>query len=337
MIGTASMSLRTSDRPGPRGALGSWSLPSLLAAMLLPACGDWSLFQQQPDPADPVEVVEVFHQEPLPRVDVLWVIDDTSSMKDEQAAVADAFDGFIDALDQLELSWQVGVVTTDGTGPAAGLLQGNPWIIHGGLDDPAAAFADAVDVGTDGQSSESGLGAAWLALTEPLVSTDNRGFRRSDAALQIVVLSDADDDSADILGDDPASSFLDFLAEEADRTGADTRLSAIVGPLPEGCSGAAPADVYTAVAEQSGGAVVSICEADFSAVTATIADATVAWPTTFPLQASPDPDTVEVQIDGNTMPSDSFDLDLETPALIFSEAPPPGAEIRVRYALAEAS
>ncbi|RME21559.1 MAG: hypothetical protein D6798_17820 [Deltaproteobacteria bacterium] len=307
-----------------------------LASLLLPGCGDWHLFARQPDPVDPVEVVEVFHQQPLPQVDVLWVIDDTASMKDEQAAMADAFGGFIDQLDQLELSWQVGVITTDGTGPDAGLLQGNPWVIHRDLEDPAAAFADAVDVGTDGQSTESGLGAAWLALSEPMISTDNRGFRRPQAALHVVVLSDSDDDSVDILGEDPAGAFLDFLADEAARTGADARLSAIVGPVPEGCPGASPAEIYTAVAEDSGGVVASICVADFSAVAATIADASVAWPTRFSLQAIPEPDSVAVEFDGTLVSSSGYEVEPAERLLVFLAPPPPGVEIRVRYILAEA-
>ena len=57
--------------------------------------------------------VETFFQSPAPKVDVLWVVDNTQSMTLEHASLEDAFASFVGELDSAELAYQIGVVTTD--------------------------------------------------------------------------------------------------------------------------------------------------------------------------------------------------------------------------------
>jgi hypothetical protein len=70
----------------------------------------------------------------------------------------------------------------------------------------AAAFARMVSVGTSGAGIEQPLAAAVLALTPPKLSTVNAGLVRSDAALAVVVVSDASDQSTQ-----PVSYYLNRL------------------------------------------------------------------------------------------------------------------------------
>ena len=65
----------------------------------------------------------------------------------------------------------------------------------------------------------------------------NVGFRRPDAALHVVFISDGDDESGDVLGDHPVDAFLGLLAAEESRTGRAARASAVVGDVPDGCTG----------------------------------------------------------------------------------------------------
>lgn len=307
----------------------------LAVLAMLGACIDTGVTAQGTQPVEPVVVEELFDQAPMPKVDVLWVIDNTNSMAEEQAALAEAFDTFADALDDLELAWQAGVVTTDVGDDQAGVLQGNPWIIHPDLDDPAQAFAQAADVGTDPSATQAGLGAAWLALSEPLRSADNRGFRRADASLHVVVVSDGDDESEPLLGADPASAFLDFLDQEDDN-GLAATLSAVIGDVPDGCGSAQPGTVYAAVAEATGGAVGSICAASFDQVTAALGKASVSWPDTFLLQEAPAEGTVDAWIDEARVDEADYTVSLDPPSITFASAPRAGATIRVRYELPEA-
>ena len=179
---------------------------------------------------------------------------------------------------------------------------------------------------------------AWLALTDPLRSTSDRAFRRDDAALHVIVLSDSDDDSSAVLGSDPGAAFVDFLAEEEARTGNVAHLSAVVGDTPRGCTWdggtALPGTTYASVAEQTGGVVASVCDADLSAVVEALGDASATWPTVFTLQALPDPDSVRVSVNGARQ-DDGWSLDLDGPSVVFDEAPAPSAEIEVRYEVDE--
>jgi hypothetical protein len=58
----------------------------------------------------------------------------------------------------------------------------------------------------DGSGYETPLEAVRLALSEPLLSTDNAGFLRPNAALAVFLLTDADDQSKD-----PVATYVEFL------------------------------------------------------------------------------------------------------------------------------
>ena len=217
------------------------------------ACVDYGL--QDPDAAElePLQVEERFLQEPLPGLDVLFVVDSTGSMAAEQEAFALGTPAFVEGLDALGVAWQVGVTSTDPVD--AGALLGRPWILTSGGPNPAEALAAALRVGTDSPPPSAGLDAAAQVLAD--VGGLNAGFRRDDAPLHIVFLSDGDDASGAWLGMNAQAAFLALLDDEAARTGRAAVASAVVGNVPDGCEGPAgtvsPGTRYAAVAEQSGG------------------------------------------------------------------------------------
>lgn len=310
----------------------------VILALSLCGCSEWSLGSRDPETRDPVVVVETFVQAPLPKVDLLWVIDNTSSMTDEHAALAGALDAFADTLTGIGLSWQLGVITADISGVNAGVLQGDPWILTPALESPGAALLEAADVGTTGAPPEAGLGAAWLALNDPLKSSSNRAFRRDDASLHVIVLSDSDDDSASVLGEDPGAAFVAFLDDEEARTGLSAIFSAVVGDTPSGCTWdggtALPGTTYAEVAAATGGVVASVCDGDLSEVVEALGQSSATWPSVFQLQGDPDPQSLRVSVNGARL-DEGWALDADTPAIVFDEPPPPSAEIAVRYEVAE--
>jgi hypothetical protein len=309
----------------------------LMLTLLTAGCSEFGVSDHDEVVQDPIVLTDSFIQSPLPKLDVLWVIDDTPSMDDEQAALAEALSVFAEGLDEAGLAWQVGVVRTDISGEDAGVLQGLPWVITPALDDPALALAEAAAVGLTGQPPEAGLAAAWLALTEPLRSSLNRGLRRSDAALHVVVVSDGDDASELVLGGSPDEAFTLFLEEETIRTSQPAVLSALVGDAPDGCAGpggsAQPGSRYIAVAEATGGVVLSICEPDFSPLVSALAQDTVPWPVLFELTERPVRGTIRVEVDGVRL-DEGWTLQTTPTAIVFEQPPAAGAEIQVRYEVA---
>ena len=302
----------------------------------LPACALIDYGLQDPDSAvpTPVEVEEHFIQASMPGLDILFVVDGTGSMAEEQADFVGATQVFLDTLDEIGLAWQIGVTTTDPID--AGTLQSRPWIITPDAGAPAEALARALAVGTMHAPPSSGLDAAALALAD--ADGKNRGFRRADAGLHVIFVSDGDDESGAVLGADPAAAFIALLADDAGRSGSVARASAVVGEAPDGCTGAHGSALaglrYLAVADASGGAAVSICRASFADVAAVVRDLGVDWPADFPLQAGPAPGSVLVDVDGAR--TDEWALASDPPAVVFDAAPPPGAEIVVRYRIESA-
>lgn len=157
--------------------------------------------------SSPVQV-DAFVQKQVAKVDILWIIDNSGSMNEEQNKVKDNFQKFVDKLVETNtaLDYHIGVVTTDTTSPAeSGKLinkanLAKPWI---GRDTcaapclPAAKFRENAFVGVSGSGDEKGLLAAMLALSKPLNAPNgpNWGFLRDDAALFIIILSDEEDSS----------------------------------------------------------------------------------------------------------------------------------------------
>jgi hypothetical protein len=127
-------------------------------------------------------------------IDVLFVIDDSCSMENDQRALAENFQSFFQAFEANQVDFHLGAVTTDmrsvqrqGRLVAPYLTRATPSL--------GQRFAEMVRPGVFGSSSEQGLLAAWTALREPLASTVNAGFTRSDADFALIFLGDEDDQS----------------------------------------------------------------------------------------------------------------------------------------------
>ncbi len=170
-------------------------------------------------------VTDIFTQDCLLQADILWVVDDSESMAEEQASLALNFGSFIDIVAAGGIDYHVAVAST-----ADPLFRGSPAVMDSGTPDVHAAFADAVQLGADGSSPNEGLRVAWEALSTP--NTDpggpNDGFLRPDASLHVIFVSDSDDQSPDtvvayasalsLLLADPDSLFIHgILATPASR------------------------------------------------------------------------------------------------------------------------
>ena len=62
-------------------------------------------------------------------------------------------------------------------------------VLNSQMEGVEEIFEEMVVVGTSGSGIEMGLESAYLALSEPLLSTDNSGFLREDANLSLIFVS----------------------------------------------------------------------------------------------------------------------------------------------------
>lgn len=174
-------------------------------------------------------------------LDILFVIDDSGSMGEEQISLATNFGRFVAVLESIEgglPNLHLGVVSTNvGAGPYAisgcsgngddGMLQATP---SSACEGPADAFIEDIAVPGGRQRNYTGsltetfgciakLGVDGCGFEQPLESMKraldgrNPGFLRPDAYLLVVIISDEDDCSAaDPSLFDPANGALGPLS-----------------------------------------------------------------------------------------------------------------------------
>jgi hypothetical protein len=160
------------------------------------------------------------------KMDILFVIDDSGSMGEEQTNLASNFPQFINVLDTYQtaggdfLDYRVAITTTgrdlDYTiqppaipgfptfppitqserGDNGAFVQdcgmSRRWLERGDVD-VSSTFSCAAKVGTSGPSLEMPLHTTKLALQDRMADNTNAGFLRDDALLAIVILTDEDD------------------------------------------------------------------------------------------------------------------------------------------------
>ncbi|MFW6368989.1 MAG: hypothetical protein ACOC0J_00205 [Myxococcota bacterium] len=159
-----------------------------LAAVLLTVagcdCGDPDLGRTLPAGAR----IDLFQQADRSVIDILWVIDNSPTMRDVQDNLGQNLVSFFRYLDSGDVDYQIGVTTTDIL-RHGGSFVGSPQIITPDTPDTLRVFRGNVHVGTDGSAREEGLAAAELLFQH------QPGFLREDAYVFIVFVSDQDDRS----------------------------------------------------------------------------------------------------------------------------------------------
>ena len=284
-------------------------------------------------------------------VDVLFVVDDSGSMSEDQENLATNFDSFLAAATTWGVDFHLGVVTTDVEDAAkAGRLQGLPRFVTA---TNASAFAKNVEVGTSGSGTERGLEAARLALSPPLTDdlgtaceTDtgcpaptkcldgfcggpNRGFLRDTAALHVIFVSDEEDQSPKAL-----TSYVDFLKGlKGEGWGELVKAHAIVGTKSLDC-GADVGERYIQAADATGGKVASICDPDFSEALGDLSGGIFGAQYKYHLSRFPEPTTLKVTVNGAPC-SSGWSFDAQSVAVVFSPSSPcmpePGDVVAISY------
>ncbi|MBI2376946.1 MAG: choice-of-anchor D domain-containing protein [Deltaproteobacteria bacterium] len=264
-------------------------------------------------------VTDNFEQLPVPQADVLFVVDDSCSMADEQANLGANVTQFLSYAQSQSIDYQIGVTTTDveipsPTGPYQGGKQGR-LVEYGGtrIITPATPNANSIfdrmvtALGIDGSGSEAGLEAAYLALTDPILSGWNAGFLRTDAALAVIIVSDEEDQS-DAFRRGGTTAFYENFFKNIKGFGTTlfSMSAVIVRPIDSAfCSGggATSGHRYDAVASATGGAVESICTANWGQTLANIGLNTFGLRRKFHLSAVPVAATIRITVDGVNVPA----------------------------------
>ncbi len=281
-------------------------------------------------------------------LDILVVVDNSSSMSEEQAKLAPQLEPLLSYIDQT--NWRIGFIKTEHVDNSC--LHA---IIEKGTDRSvlAANFRSAVNVGTKLGTEEEGIRQAHLALT-----CTQTPWLRTGSSLAILIVSDEDNctnglgcPSSPWKSEEPFIEFLKTIRE----VGETARVYGLYWqPEKKGqgkscATGNAQANIYQRLVKETKGTDGSICAESYDDILRAISlDMKQIIRTQFPLASVPNAGTVKVLVDNKVLPSSKFstsgsiveiekDQNIKTDAIIKIEYEVGGTPLKKDFTLASGS
>ncbi len=278
------------------------------------------------------------------RVDVLFIDDNSDSMRNAQEKLAERLQTFLGSLAKID--WQIGVTTTDVSDGKYGLKgrllefdASHHRILTPTTANATKLFADTIvreETWSCGDvcpsTDERPLRATIEAIDRR--ATDNAGFFRADADLVVIILSNEDEASD---GGSSADTYLQVRAAVDKAFGAQkamTGFGLIVIPGDKACLatastiGAHYGTLLNEFATKSGGTVGSICAPDYGPTLTSIGQRVREGIKVAVLSAMPQPDTVKVTV---TPEDPTLTWTLKGQTMTFVHPPKPGSKVVVQY------
>jgi hypothetical protein len=275
-------------------------------------------------------VVENFQQaaDETKKLDIMWIIDNSGSMRDEQEALGRNFDAFIREFINRNVDFKMAITTTDTRSQYKGVM------VHGSEEklnsraaqqNPTKFIADfnqMVRVGTSGSGNEKGLEAS-----EGFMQRYSKTFLREDAYLAVVILSDEEDQS-------PHSPiyYADYLKQHK-REGGLVKVYSIVDVnlTNKGSSGITTGYArYAEVSKKTAGTVADIRE-DFYRVLSEMGESIINLLDSFALAHQPIDGTLRVYVNDILVTNYTYDKTSSSIKFDRNDLPPVGAKIKVTY------
>lgn len=238
-------------------------------------------------------VTDKLVQTPESQADILFVIDNSPTMDDDQRNLFRNFPVMMDFLLQTGLDFHVGVTSTNKVRAGKLYSSAGEDYITPNSPDPTAEFVDMagqIPRSPGAANNESGIATTFMALND--TASD---FLRPGAGLHVVVMSDEDDQS----GGNPITrtefiSYLQTLPQDPDAV----TFSSIVCQRGDSCldNGGSVGDNYMAVSNAVGGVVWPINDDDYTDALELLAMQAAGLRDEFFLTQLPVPGTVKVRV-----------------------------------------
>jgi hypothetical protein len=262
-------------------------------------------------------VTESFRYTPSNPTDIVFVVETSPSLQDALDASGPAQDVFVETLRSTNVDYHLTSLSTGDVCPANSYT-------YATRSDSSLQTSTVLSrgfAGDHGAWDDDLLGLVLLALEEGDPGECLEGFRRSDADLYIVLITDGPPD-ADVDG-----QVAQLVLEGS------LRVSAL---LPSGGCGARALD-YEAVIDATGGTLADLCAAEWSESFGTFATLPAgADPVSFPLAELPVPSSIEIVVEGKVFVDWTYDSVENVVRFSGAVVPALGAEVVIQYVLAVA-
>ncbi len=229
-------------------------------------------------------------------VDILWVVDNSGSMGDEQDELAYNFDVFIRDFITRNIDFQMAITTTDGRDAYSGKMVGD----SSKLTDEAARanqtqflqdFKDMIKVGTRGSGTEMGLETSKDFLSQ------YQSWGRENAYLVVVYISDEQDSSPE-----EVQNYINFLQAIKPSAGMVKAYSIVTQDLDPNKRWETLGTRYEEVSNATGGEIANI-HADFYTTLSNFGFKILELLDSFPLSGVPVDSQIEITINGTAVTS----------------------------------
>ncbi len=290
-----------------------------------------------------------------PKVDLLFVVDNSGSMQEEQQALQANLDVLWSRIALANADFHIAVTTTGMTPYTSGWSQcpggaqggeagrffpvdgSRPRILTPQTPDVKNALFQNLDVGLchwDERFTDPVIAALSPPLTTSNAADSNAGFLRDDARLGLIALSDTDD-SGDEVNPTPIANLVDAL--KTAKHGA-LDLVSFGGIVPfTACSTAeSPGVRYQQIAQALNGHLEDICDLPHMGARLNgVLDRILLPLTSFTLSARPrDPSAISVTVNGKATAAFTYDAGSNRIVFAPADAPAPGSHIEATYQLA---
>lgn len=258
-------------------------------------------------------------------VDILWVVDDSGSMADNQQNLADNFDHFITQFLEKDIDFKMGITTTDAYFRNGKMVGDSSKLTSASAKGNQTAFANNftkwVKVGTNGSGTEQGMKCA-SGFFDRYASS----FLRDDAYLAIVFVSDENDQS-----DKKVSEYLDRFQALKKNKGMVKTYSIVTTRMPKHAEWESIGDRYMEMSKATGGLYSDITD-DFSATLKDIGGSIVNLIDHFALGEIPYNSNIKVLVNGVQVTSGwVYDSVAHTLKFNADSIPAEGSKIEIRY------
>lgn len=266
-----------------------------------------------------------------PPADIMFLVDQSCSMDDNTAILNANFNTFINDLSNYTTNWHVMVVNDDDGCARQDAKYGNVSVLTETTPNVADAFGDYT-LGVNGggffgepANTEALLTTAALATSPGKMASCNMGFRRDEALLHVIFVTDEPEQST--------KNWSVLTSEIVANVGAGkVKLSAIAGDVPGGCATADAGTGYYDAVGMTGGEYLSICAPDWKAYMPLLASASVKV-NQFDLSSTAAPSTVRVWVNG-TERTGGWTFEVADNAVLFTtDIPESGDTIDVTYSM----
>lgn len=278
-----------------------------------------------------VPASETFHQsaEETKKLDIVWIIDNSGSMSDEQTALGSNFSAFINEFIDKNVDFKMAITTTDTSSSSkkGAMVYGSDTKLTSAKAQANPTqfkkdFQNLVKVGTSGSGSEQGL-----AASEGFMQKYSSSWVRSDAYLAVVVISDEEDQSSKSV-----ASYTNYLKSFKGTEGL-VKVYSVVDVNNTNCCQngiATGSERYKEASNKTAGLIADIRD-DFHNVLTDMGDSIINLLDSFALAGKPVAGSLKVYVNGVLATNYTYDDATHSIKFHQNSLPPVGAEIKVTY------